>query len=373
MQATKHIVAAVALCALPSISFAASEALHTEHSATSEQPSNLVNHTSSEAPPALTITSQANATTSQNNAQVAAAKKDEESPVAFLEKMIHSFATLNYDLSYIQLYEGLVEPKRFSHGVVDGQQISYLSHLNGPPKEYVQRGEHISFFEPEIEPYTLKSGHFQGNFFQLVQQDIDKLTASYEFVLAGRGRIAGRPAQVVRMSPKDNDRYGYLLWLDRNTSLPLRVDTLDLDGELVEQMMTISLRTYKQATPWIQELTIVNLPAIVNVPTHNQEQLSPWQIGWQPKGFELIAQDRHSLPVIEDSVDYLMLSDGVAIISIYIEPAQGKPRELMPVARKGATNLITAQIKGSMITVVGEIPAETALKIAQSVTYKRLQ
>ncbi|WP_158587198.1 MucB/RseB C-terminal domain-containing protein [Motilimonas pumila] len=365
MKATKQLIAIVALCALPFSSFAESEA---DTSASADPTSASLQTLANNVTPSPAQDEQ-----SQAMEEAKLSNVEDESPVAFLQKMIDSFATLNYDLSYIQLYEGLVEPKRFSHGVVDGKQISYLSHLNGPPKEYVQRGEHISFFEPEIEPYTLKSGHFQGNFFQLVQQDISKLTVNYDFVLAGRGRIAGRPAQVVRMSPRDNDRYGYLLWLDRNTSLPLRVDTLDLEGELVEQMMTISLRTYKQATPWIQELTIVNLPPIVNVPKPSSEQLSPWQISWQPKGFELIAQDRHSLPVIDESVDYLMLSDGVAIISIYIEPAVGQPRDLMPVARKGATNLITAQIKGSMITVVGEIPAETALKIAKSVTYKRAQ
>ncbi|MCE2597323.1 MucB/RseB C-terminal domain-containing protein [Motilimonas cestriensis] len=281
--------------------------------------------------------------------------------------MRQSYSTLNYDLSYIQVYEGIIEPKRLSHGVLDGVEISYLSYLNGPPTEYVQRGKNVSFFEPDIEPYTLATKLLQGTVFQIVNQDLTRLQKSYDFVQAGKSRVAGRPAQVIRMSPKDADRYGYLLWLDRHTSLPLRIDTLDQHGQLVEQMMAISLRLYNEATPWIAELAAVELPAVVKINPSASHDDSQWRLDWVPKGFELVSSDRHSLPLTGDTVDYFMLSDGVSVISVYVEPDTGNQNTPEPVARKGATNLITINQKGKRITVVGDIPAETGLRIARAI------
>ncbi|MCE2571439.1 MucB/RseB C-terminal domain-containing protein [Motilimonas eburnea] len=284
----------------------------------------------------------------------------------FLQQMANSFAELNYDLSYIQVFEGVIEPKRLSHGVLDGLEISYLSHLNGPPTEYVQRGKQVSFFEPDIEPYTLETELQQGSLFRIAKQDLAQLQLSYDFVQAGKSRVAGRPAQVIRMSPKDGDRYGYLIWLDRHTSLPLRIDTLDLQGQLVEQMMAISLRLYNEATPWIAELSSVDLPAVVTVNKSAANSVA-WQLSWLPKGFQVVSSDSHSIPITGDAVDYFMASDGVAMVSVYIEPDEQPMASLTPVARKGAINLITVKHRGNKITVVGDIPTETGLKIARSV------
>lgn len=286
----------------------------------------------------------------------------------FLQQMVESFAQLNYDLSYIHVFEGVIEPKRLSHGVLEGTEISYLSHLNGPPTEYVQRGKQVSFFEPDIEPYTLETKLQQGSLFRIAKQDVVQLQKSYDFVQAGKSRVAGRPAQVIRMSPKDGDRYGYLLWLDRHTSLPLRIDTLDLQGQLVEQMMAVSLRLYNEATPWIAELSVVDLPAVVKVNAKSAANTSTWDLSWVPKGFKVISSDSHSLPITGDAVDYFMATDGVAVFSVYIEADDGPIGAPTPVARKGATNLITVKHRGNKVTVVGDIPAETGLRIARAVT-----
>ena len=305
---------------------------------------------------------------SANSSALSTDDENESQPTDYyLNQMRESFLTLNYDISFIQVYEGIIEPKRLSHGVLDDVEISYLSYLNGPPTEYVRRGEQVSFFEPDIEPYTLKTKLQQGNFFHIVNQPLARLQKSYDFVQAGKSRVAGRPAQVIRMSPKEGDRYGYLLWLDRHTSLPLRIDTLDQQGQLVEQMMAISLRLYNEATPWIAELAVVDLPALVKVNPSPSNKTNLWRLDWIPKGFDLVSNDRHSLPLTGDVVDYFMLSDGVSVVSVYIERDGSLNNAPVPVARKGATNLITLHQQGNRITVVGDIPAETGLRIARSV------
>ena len=63
-----------------------------------------------------------------------------------------------------------------------------------------------------------------------------------------------------------------------------------------------------------------------------------------------------------------MASDGLVDFSVYVtrvDPQQSMRHQLI---RQGATNLISyVNDVGVEITVVGEIPAETAKKIAESV------
>ncbi len=284
-----------------------------------------------------------------------------------LAKMNTSFRELNFDISYIRVYQGIIEPKRLSHGVVDGLTISYLSYLNGPPREYVQRGDLISYFEPEIAPYTLKANRFQGSFYGLMAQGPDELKRNYEFVLAGKSRVAGRPSQVVRLIAKDELRYSYQVWLDRNSHLPLRLDVLNQQGKMLEQLMAVSLRTYSKPTPWISELTLVELPQSVSLTAKSDPNGLKWGLGWKPKGFKVIAKDRHRLALTDDAVDYLMISDGIVQVSIYIEPAKNKAKLNSKLVMQGATSLLTHRQGGSEITVVGEIPPETAQRIAESI------
>ena len=70
--------------------------------------------------------------------------------------------------------------------------------------------------------------------------DFDRLAETYDFVSVGRTRIADQLCEVIRIVPRDGTRYGYIVWLDSETKLPLRVDLLDRDGETLEQYRVVS-------------------------------------------------------------------------------------------------------------------------------------
>ncbi len=40
---------------------------------------------------------------------------------------------------------------------------------------------------------------------------------------------------MIRVVAHDGSRYSYIVWMDEDTKLPLRVDLLDRDGETLEQ------------------------------------------------------------------------------------------------------------------------------------------
>ena len=59
----------------------------------------------------------------------------------------------------------------------------------------------------------------------------------YDLTLRASARIANRAAQVLWIKPRDESRYGYMLWLDQETAMPLRSQLIDDKGAVVEQIV----------------------------------------------------------------------------------------------------------------------------------------
>ena len=59
----------------------------------------------------------------------------------------------------------------------------------------------------------------------------------YRLAIASGGRLVGRDTRVVTVRPTDSYRYGYRLWLDHATAMPLKVQIAGDDGVVVEQLL----------------------------------------------------------------------------------------------------------------------------------------
>lgn len=296
---------------------------------------------------------------------------EDGSAPSLLQRMQQAYQQLNFELTLIEFSQGELEPKRLTRGHLDGQVFTHLTHLNGRPREFVQRGDETSFFDASHSGYTLKNSNLPGLFYRLQQMSLDSLLAKYDAVSAGRSRVLGRVAQVVRLVPKSADYYGYVLWLDQETGLLVKLDTLSEDAQVVEQSMGVALKVSDIPSPLIKELKAANLPAVVSVSDvypAPQQQL-PWRFGWLPAGFELRSQDKHKLPITEQAVDYVMLSNSLVDVSVYLSQAKVQTEVKQQLVRQGATHLLNVTSPaGADITVVGAVPVETARQIAESIT-----
>jgi sigma-E factor negative regulatory protein RseB len=144
----------------------------------------------------------------QNTSETPSNSYPPDSAQAWLAKMSNAVKSLNYTISFILLKPGVdSQPYLWRHGVnEDGLEMEQLNLLNGPGREVVRIGDKVSYFEPNVPPYSLQSsiinGPFPSEFFQLPE----KLILGYEFILVGRSRIAGRAAQQIRIISKDKSR-----------------------------------------------------------------------------------------------------------------------------------------------------------------------
>ena len=72
----------------------------------------------------------------------------------------------------------------------------------------------------------------KGFLLQLTEARVQELKQYYDFRDEGHGRIAGRPCNGVTVAPRDGFRYGYEVWTDQESLLPLNLETLLIELEL---------------------------------------------------------------------------------------------------------------------------------------------
>ncbi len=299
-----------------------------------------------------------------------------------LARMNKAFAELSYD-GVFSYYNGSdVATLRVVHKVIDGVQRERLVHLNGAPREILRLGEDVECIVlPGDELLKLEGSIPAGPFARVFTRQFESLSNVYALSYFGEDRVAGREAVRLAVTPLDDNRYGYRLWLDKATYLLLRSDLVDARGDRLE-IFQFSHLVFGDAVndadleaQWpdgshISHLTLsedagVTQPHAVNDPA--------WHARWLPEGFSMAAADLRHTSALK-AVNTLMYSDGLATFSVFIEDMPEGGAASM-VSRNGATVAVTQMAAGPdkrhhLVTLVGELPTPTARRIAESIYYE---
>jgi len=174
-----------------------------------------------------------------------------------------------------------------------------------------------------------------------------RLAQYYAFAIEPPQRVAGRETLRLAVRPRDTLRLGYVMDIDAETGVPLRVVTATPDGQVLERFEFAKFEVLGPAKQLVSE-----------IPTNAVTQFS---FAALPPGFEVIAQGR-------EPTTHQVLSDGLASVSVFIEP---QPRALAAgegVALRGGTLAYTRGTPDDhLITVMGEVPITTARLLADAV------
>lgn len=286
-----------------------------------------------------------------------------------MNKMVYAITHLNYQVSFVVLKPGVdAQPYVWRHGVnKQGVELEQLSLLNGPGIEMIRIGDQVSYFEPNVPPYSLTSSVINGPFPLAFFGDPEKLADSYEFIAVARSRISGRAAQQIRIVSKDRSRYSFNLWLDQETGLLLKLNMVNLKGQLLEQIQVTEFEVTNDIHPYLERVELAKMPPLVSL-TKTAESAKNWKINALPVGMEIVKWDIHRLPTNGEVVDYVMLSDGLVDVSVYLQPASLQNAEEGLVYHNESNTLLTRQLGPVQVTVIGKLPAQTANAIASSIT-----
>ena len=291
-----------------------------------------------------------------------------DSAQSWLVKMSAAVKSLNYTISFILLKPGFdSQPYLWRHGVnADGLEMEQLNLLNGPGQEVVRIGDKVSYFETNVPPYSLQSSVIDGPFPSELFQLPEKLILGYEFILVGRSRIAGRAAQQIRIISKDKSRYGLNVWLDQQTGLLLKMNMFGQEAQLLEQIQVTSLQVTKDPDPFFAKIEPEMLPEVVSFGP-SAPLNSPWEIGYIPKGMTIVKRELRRLVGSGEVVEYIMLSDGLADVSVYLQKRESHKQQENLVGTVQSNTLLTIEHGELNITVIGKLPANTANAIAKSI------
>ena len=303
--------------------------------------------------------------------QAAVAQSDEAR--GWLERMCEALASRNYDGLFTHSTAGQTESMRIVHRVEDGRSLERLVSLDGSGREVVRTREEVHAYLPDRKVVLVEPRGDEGSLLKALPTPGPKLDKYYDLAVRKGHKILGRDIVLIDVRPKDGYRYGYRLWLDEETAMPLRSVVGDGAGRQVEQILFTRLEI-KDRIPardvepgvdasgfqWVR--TGRKLAAMPQLPSNQ---------GWHPvrvpPGFRLVASRLQAMPGSPMPAQHLIFSDGIAAISVFIEPApSGGPRP--PEASKmGSANAYSTSVHGHVVTAIGEVPPATVREIASSV------
>lgn len=305
-------------------------------------------------------------------AQQQAADASAEQAREWLERMRQAVRDLNYEGTFVYRHRGQLETMRIIHRSSVAGERERLYSLNGAAREIIRDDSRVTCILPDDRAVVVDRRETQNPFAELVPADIERLGQHYRFAVLGDGRIAGRDAKSIAIWPRDEFRYGYRFWIDRETGLLLASNLFNELADPVEQLMFTSLSTPEEIPDehlepsingegftWYREQ---RLPA---KPEPTTLESAGWTAERLPPGFELVAAEARALPAGERPVTHLLYSDGLATVSVYIEP-RGNLQPFKGHSRMGAVNAYGRTVAQHQVTVVGEVPAATVEFIGQA-------
>lgn len=270
----------------------------------------------------------------------------------------------SYQGTFVYERNGSFSTHRIWHRVSDGKVRERLLQLDGSAQEILRAGGMTQCvsgsFVPGVENPPQSSAR---------ALDAKKLSAWYDLKMAGASRVAGRPATILAITPKDQHRYGIELHVDNETGLTLKSLLLSDKGQLLERFQFTEFDTAVPTDQLLQASAECKPVAAVKARTEAAIAPVEWRSDWLPPGFELSSSAVRKDPAYGAQVTSLMYGDGLARVSVFVERVTGAASadirtQLGPTV--AVSRRLTAPQGDALVTVVGEIPLGTAERIALS-------
>src|SRR5579862_2495950 len=163
-----------------------------------------------------------------------------EEPTRWLERMNQALTTRNYDGTFSHWHNGQVEMLRIIHRVHDGTVSERLASLDGSGREFIRNGASLSCYLPDKRTVVVEQRPAPEPLVGFPA--VNEQTANfYDIREVARTRLNRRDTHVITVTPKYEFRYGYRLWIDDSTAMPLKTQLCDAHGQVIEQIVFASL------------------------------------------------------------------------------------------------------------------------------------
>jgi sigma-E factor negative regulatory protein RseB len=310
-----------------------------------------------------------------------------DDPREWIARMNETLASRNYDGVFVHQLGGRRETLRIIHRVRDGRMTERLISTDGSGREFIRKGaEWVAYF-PDRKVVVVERRGSPG--FITGLHGFDKQSeAQYEIREVQVSRKQGKPVRLITLTPRDQLRYGYRLWIDEATAMPMTTQ-LTSGNTIIEEIAFISVSLPSKIDDELLQPEVdttgfrwlrrdgpdqTRLPQVRLEP--RADLLPPGFRLWQPRAGEESADKPRAR---------LMVTDGLAWVSVFIEAARPEPARQGrgggggagagaqrrggdgAAQQMGASAAYTASVAGHRVTAVGEVPPATVKAIAESI------
>jgi sigma-E factor negative regulatory protein RseB len=290
-----------------------------------------------------------------------------------LQRMDQAVDSLNYEGTFVHIVDGRVETMNVVHRVQDGKVTERLVSLDGSGREIIRDEDQVTCILADQQSVLVEQRKADSPLRSALPRYSERLFDHYEFVRLRDATRLGRKAISFEIRPRDKYRYGYRLWMDRDTGMLLKAQLIDIYRKVAEQLMFVSINLPDTIPAEMLNPTISTDDFTWYVQEEqNQAEPSPRVTGWVagnlPPGFELTANMVERMAGAAEATDHLVYSDGMASVSVFIEePGQGS-EQLSGETRIGAASAYSTMVDGFQVTAMGEVPPVTTQMIARSIS-----
>jgi sigma-E factor negative regulatory protein RseB len=289
-----------------------------------------------------------------------------------LSQVAEATKALNYQGVFVYAHETAIAAMRLIHQAENGHEQERLISLSGPACEIIRDGTRVTRAFASDKTMLVERREPQDLLRLALSEPIERIAQYYDFKLLGEDRVADRSTKILLITPRTQDRYSYQLWIDTDSKLLLKSTVLDQAGAVLEQVMFVAIEIGQPISPaQLQpELTDAGFtwyasgePALAST----ERVATKLKVGWMPSGFAVKNSHTQQLVPSRMPVQHVVYSDGLALVSVFIEELMDNVPPLQGYSSMGAVNAFSRMAEKYQITVVGEIPQATARKIAASV------
>jgi len=304
-----------------------------------------------------------------------------QTPREWLDAMALAAHQSNYAGTFTYLNNGSLQSMRLVHGydAARGERDRLIS-LSGSLREVLRDGDQVTCILPDTQSVKVEHPGPSRAIPILIPSQLEQIAEHYQFAFAGEERVAGRTTRLLVISPRDPHRYTHRFWIDSESHLLLRSELINEEGEAVEQLIFSDITLY-DAPPeaalarhtegvdyvWTHQGD-VSPPAPAATTTTGQPQ--DWSIGFLPAGFVQDTRRHHLSTREKGGMEQLVYSDGLASISIFIEDYREGDAPFIGFSSLGAINAFGKLIDHHHLTVLGEVPKSTLIRVADSVHHQ---
>jgi len=294
--------------------------------------------------------------------------------LGWLQRAAEAARNASYAGTFVHTNGERMSTIRVTHINSNGVEHERIEALDGPPYEIVRRNDEMFCYFPDAKTVRLDRRVNARFFPSLFRASADVIAQSYDVKLGHLEHVLGYDCRWLLLEPRDGERYPERLCSETASGLVVRAKTLDLKGRVIEQYTFTDLKLGPHVVRGdVKSLFEARVKQWITDAQPREEAKgvdTGWTVGSVPPGFQKVTELRRVLPGRPHPVSQLIFSDGLASLSVFVEPNGAPARTTEASSQDGTTTFFVAPMADQLVTVLGEVPLATAQQVGHSVAHR---